>query len=129
MCCAQVEKLGSGAAQTILSLLEHSEMRTTIGVIIVLICFVAPASAQRGLSNQELAEAIVRECLAVYHTGRPCACPEDKAHNGSRCGGRSAYDRPGGAAPFCYVKDVSAEQVAAYRSGDRSFLSRCKPRH
>lgn len=31
-----------------------------------------------------------------------CDCPYDRAKNGSRCGGRSAYSRPGGRSPVCY---------------------------
>lgn len=33
-----------------------------------------------------------------------CDCPYDYARNGSRCGGRSAYSRPGGRSPVCYVE-------------------------
>lgn len=32
-----------------------------------------------------------------------CDCPYDRASNGSRCGGRSAYSRPGGRSPVCYL--------------------------
>ena len=32
-----------------------------------------------------------------------CDCPYDYTSSGSRCGGRSAYSRPGGASPVCYV--------------------------
>ena len=31
-----------------------------------------------------------------------CDCPYDYARNGSLCGGRSAYSRPGGREPICY---------------------------
>lgn len=31
-----------------------------------------------------------------------CDCPYDYARNGSLCGGRSAYSRPGGRDPICY---------------------------
>lgn len=31
-----------------------------------------------------------------------CDCPYDYARNGSVCGGRSAYSRPGGREPICY---------------------------
>ena len=34
-------------------------------------------------------------------TGK-CDCPYDRAKNGSRCGSRSAYSRPGGRSPVCY---------------------------
>lgn len=33
-----------------------------------------------------------------------CDCPYDYARNGSHCGGRSAYSRPGGRAPVCYYE-------------------------
>lgn len=32
-----------------------------------------------------------------------CDCPYDRKRNGSRCGGTSAYSRPGGRSPVCYV--------------------------
>lgn len=32
-----------------------------------------------------------------------CECPYDFDSRGGRCGGRSAYSRPGGASPRCYV--------------------------
>ncbi|BAZ18416.1 hypothetical protein NIES4071_103010 (plasmid) [Calothrix sp. NIES-4071] len=32
-----------------------------------------------------------------------CECPYDTDRRGRRCGGRSAYSRPGGSAPACYV--------------------------
>lgn len=31
-----------------------------------------------------------------------CDCPYDLMRNGRRCGGRSAYSRPGGRSPTCY---------------------------
>ena len=34
-----------------------------------------------------------------------CDCPYDRTSNGSRCGRRSAYSRPGGRSPICYVND------------------------
>lgn len=34
-----------------------------------------------------------------------CSCPYDFAKNGSMCGGRSAYSRPGGDEPRCYLDD------------------------
>ena len=68
------------------------------------------------LTDQQIAAAIVKGGRdAYYATGHPCACPEDLARNGSRCGGRSAYSRPGGASPKCYVSDVTAAEIAAYR--------------
>jgi hypothetical protein len=73
--------------------------------------------AQSPLTDQQIATIIVKESRdAYYRTGHPCACPEDSARNGSRCGKRSAYSRPGGAEPYCYVTDVPKEKIEAYRA-------------
>jgi hypothetical protein len=75
-----------------------------------------PASAC-GPSDAEVRAEIVKESVAAYKaTGHPCACPDDTARNGSRCGGRSAYSRPGGAAPLCYLSDVTDGQVLDWRA-------------
>jgi hypothetical protein len=72
--------------------------------------------AQPALTDHQIASIIVKESRdAYYRTGHPCACPEDLARNGSRCGRRSAYSRPGGAEPYCYVTDVPREKIEAYR--------------
>ena len=36
-----------------------------------------------------------------------CACPYDRASDGSLCGARSAWSRSGGASPQCYSNDSS----------------------
>jgi hypothetical protein len=64
--------------------------------------------------RQEIIDQSVNNYLA---TGHPCACPYNSARNGSACGARSAYSRPGGASPLCYPKDVTDEMVADWRSG------------
>jgi hypothetical protein len=92
------------------------------GFAIALISFLLPVLgfAQSQLSDQQIAEIIVRESRQAYYaTGHPCACPDDLARNGSRCGGRSAYSRPGGAMPYCYVSDVPAADLARYRAQKR----------
>jgi len=35
-----------------------------------------------------------------------CPCPYSSASNGSRCGGRSAWSKPGGYEPLCYKSDI-----------------------
>jgi hypothetical protein len=68
------------------------------------------------ITDAQISARLVRESRAEYYaTGHPCACPDDVARNGSRCGGRSAYSRPGGAEPYCYVADVPASEIEAYR--------------
>jgi hypothetical protein len=68
------------------------------------------------LTVAAIAAIIVQASRDQYHaTGRPCACPDDTARNGSSGGGRSAYSRPGGAAPLCYPSDVTAAMIDSYR--------------
>jgi hypothetical protein len=79
---------------------------------------VGGAAAQRAseLADVQVRDAIIKESIAAYlATGHPCACPYNLARNGSQCGGRSAYSRPGGAEPLCYPKDVSDGMVADWR--------------
>lgn len=60
---------------------------------------------------------IIARLLAESRTSYPgnCACPDDVDKRGHRCGARSAYSRPGGYAPLCYPRDVTAEMIAKYR--------------
>ena len=67
------------------------------------------------LTDSQIIEKIIQDSRnAYYATGHPCACPYDHARNGSLCGARSAYSRPGGAEPKCFPKDVSKAEVDAY---------------
>lgn len=91
------------------------------------LALVFPAFARDLRTDADVATAINAECAAIYHASRPCACPDDPARNGSRCGGRSAYSRPAGASPRYYVKDVSAKEIADYRTGKRDFAADCAP--
>lgn len=76
-----------------------------------------PTPTAKALTDDQVKDLIVRDSIAEYQsTGHPCACPYNTARNGSSCGGRSAYSRPGGAAPLCYRKDVTAGMVLDYRS-------------
>ena len=67
-------------------------------------------------SDDQVRQEIIKESVTRYKVaGRPCACPYDLARNGAECGGRSAYSRPGGAAPLCYPRDVSDAMVTDWR--------------
>jgi hypothetical protein len=68
------------------------------------------------LTAAAIAAIIVKTSRDQYYaTGHPCACPDDLMRNGRACGGRSAYSRPGGAAPLCYPTDVTATMIESYR--------------
>lgn len=77
-----------------------------------------PAAAQRAAhpADNQVRQSIIADSIAAYRAnGAPCACPYNSARNGSSCGRRSAYSRPGGAAPLCYPSDVTAGMVLDWR--------------
>jgi hypothetical protein len=79
--------------------------------------FASNGSGKDLRSDDEIAKAIVQESRQEYYgTGHPCACPDDLMRNGRRCGNVSAYVRPGGAEPLCYVSDVTKGMIDAYRA-------------
>lgn len=82
-----------------------------IFVFLVLLSAFAHAGTQ--LTNQQIQQKIIQESVARY-PGR-CPCPFSTARNGSNCGGRSAYSKPGGYKPICYPSDVSEQMIKQYR--------------
>ena len=85
-------------------------------VFLLCISFVSIASADRSsMSDDEVTQAIIFESIASYPG--TCACPYNRARNGSKCGRRSAYSKPGGYSPICYPRDVSREMISNYRRG------------
>jgi hypothetical protein len=69
------------------------------------------------LTDIAVATLIIAGSVAIYKsTGRPCACPSDTMRNGRACGNVSAYMKPGGARPLCYVQDITAGMIKAYRA-------------
>ena len=102
-------------------------MRVKLGYLLVwpivfssiLVHHTATARDNR-LSDAQVRERIVQESVNAYlASGKPCACPYNIMRNGQPCGARSAYSRPGGAAPQCYLSDVSTNHVTAWRARNR----------
>jgi hypothetical protein len=93
-------------------------MRSTIPVV-VLVLALGMTWGQTGQikkaskSDAEIKKAIINDSIASYRGNCPCPYNTDRA--GRRCGGRSAYSRPGGASPICYAKDVTQKMVDDYR--------------
>lgn len=82
--------------------------------LIALVCGPVVAEETAALSNDAVAQVLIDRSIASYSGN--CPCPYNSASNGSRCGGRSAYSRPGGASPLCYKADVSADSIKRYRA-------------
>jgi hypothetical protein len=69
-------------------------------------------SPPTAMSDDAIRRSIIEQSIAGY--AGSCPCPYNVDRGGRRCGGRSAYSRPGGASPICYPSDVPASAVAAY---------------
>jgi len=69
-------------------------------------------------NDAQVKKAIVQESIDSYPGN--CPCPYSTASNGSRCGRRSAYSRPGGYAPICYPSDVTQDMIREWRENHSS---------
>lgn len=75
--------------------------------VCVALCFLAtPALA---LSTAEIKRTMIDQSIRSYSGN--CPCPFNRAKNGSKCGKRSAWSRPGGASPICYESDISNQML------------------
>jgi len=77
----------------------------------------APAPSGH-LTDAQIKKLLIAESIANYDGN--CPCPYNTASNGSSCGRRSAYSRPGGYAPLCYPRDVTDDMVKEYRDAHES---------
>ncbi len=70
------------------------------------------------VSDATVKENIITESIASYPS--VCACPFNRARNGSSCGRRSAWSKAGGYAPICYKNEVTDEMVKQWREQNES---------
>jgi hypothetical protein len=63
--------------------------------------------------DQQIVQQIINESIASYPGN--CPCPYNRTSNGSSCGRRSAYSKPGGYAPICYAQDVTPAMISNYK--------------
>lgn len=94
-------------------------MRKLALILTASLALATPALARdtSSMDDAKIKKAIIAQSIASYSGS--CPCPYNTTRNGSSCGGRSAYSRKGGAAPLCYPRDVTAQQVEAYRQAQR----------
>ncbi|ROP59368.1 hypothetical protein EDF81_2167 [Enterobacter sp. BIGb0383] len=68
---------------------------------------------QQTTSDDKIKQLIIEESIAAYPG--VCACPFNRARNGSSCGRRSAWSKAGGYSPVCYKDEVTQEMVREWR--------------
>lgn len=62
-------------------------------------------------------DAIIQKIIerSIRNYSGSCPCPYNTMRNGRRCGGNSAYSKPGGRSPSCFPSDVTEAMIAAFR--------------
>ena len=81
--------------------------------ILLIALLAAPVVAQEFTDN-EIRQLLIQQSIAAYSGN--CPCPYNVMRDGRRCGGNSAYSKPGGADPLCYESDVSDAMIERYRN-------------
>lgn len=80
---------------------------------------VAPPLAQALVSSlpAQNRDAIVQEIInrSIRNYSGACPCPYNTMRSGRRCGGNSAYSKPGGRSPVCFASDVTEAMIASFR--------------
>lgn len=66
------------------------------------------------LTDATIIARIISESISGYPGN--CPCPYNRDRAGHKCGGRSAYSRPGGYSPVCYPTDVTRAMIDAFRN-------------
>jgi hypothetical protein len=81
--------------------------------IAALAIMAAPALAQSSADERDRRSMIVE---SIRNYSGNCACPYNVDRAGRSCGQRSAYSKPGGAAPLCYPGDITDAMLERWRS-------------
>ncbi|WP_100090735.1 hypothetical protein [Snodgrassella alvi] len=86
---------------------------------LVILSFTSQFSEAR--SNIQTDDAIKQKIIdaSIQQYPSVCACPYNTARNGSSCGKRSAWSRPGGYSPICYKNEVTPEMVDAWKKSNQ----------
>lgn len=80
---------------------------------LALISIIATASP---LSENQIKDRIINKSISSYLSSvGVCPCPYSKDRIGRLCEKRSAWSRPGGNTPICYISDVTKDMVQSYR--------------
>lgn len=72
-----------------------------------------PVQTLLGPSRDDIVQALIERSIRNYSGN--CPCPYNRTASGRRCGGNSAYSKPGGASPLCFPGDVTQAMIDAFR--------------
>ena len=92
---------------------KKKAMKHGVSAVVAVLVLLSACSIAEELTDAEMKRILIEQSIRSYSGS--CPCPYNQARNGSRCGKRSAYSKPGGAEPLCYDRDVTDEMVERYR--------------
>jgi hypothetical protein len=89
-------------------------VRRLLPLLLLLIAGLSPVTvAGKSMTDAQVRDAMIAQSISAYPGN--CPCPYNRASNGSRCGKRSAWSKPGGYSPLCFREDISDDMVKQYR--------------
>ena len=83
---------------------QLSQMKDTPMIKIMNIFIILYLTLIISILKAKSPEEMIKESIANY-PGK-CPCPYSIMSNGKKCGKRSAYSKPGGYEPLCYISDI-----------------------
>lgn len=91
-----------------------------------LIAVTIMSSALPRVSQAQDVASIKRQMIqqSIQRYPGNCPCPYNQASDGSQCGGRSAWSRPGGRSPLCYSDDISASMINSWMARNNMQVTR-----
>ena len=90
------------------------------GALAILVTSLPHASHAQDLGSAK--RQMIQQSIQRYPGN--CSCPYNRASNGSQCGGRSAWSRPGGRSPLCYADDISTSMVRSWMARNNMQVTR-----
>ncbi|MES2623290.1 MAG: hypothetical protein V4576_02660 [Patescibacteria group bacterium] len=75
----------------------------TLSTITILTLLILPQTSFAATSVAKKNE-MIRKSIQNYKGN--CPCPYNTMKNGRTCGKTSAWSKPGGASPLCYLSDI-----------------------
>ncbi|MFC3053276.1 hypothetical protein [Kordiimonas pumila] len=87
--------------------------RILIATLSICLFSIPSITDEKKLTDDEIRQVLIQQSISHYPGN--CPCPYNRASNGSMCGKRSAYSKPGGYSPLCYPSDVSDGMVETFR--------------
>lgn len=70
------------------------------------------SAALPSYNRNDVVQQIIERSIRNYSGN--CPCPYNRMSNGRRCGGNSAYSKPGGRSPICYAEQVTQAMIDAF---------------